>query len=128
MRLDAAGQSGVLDLLSPWATGRIERAVIGAGDRPPAVDSAIYVVEDTAGRIDYVGKVHRPGDQAAMVDRLRSHFRDYTRRSTWMVLYVFELKPALDLDHVYDLEGRAIRALLPGSNKVVPRRRAPIGE
>jgi hypothetical protein len=67
---------------------------IGRGEPVPSYRAAVYIAEDAAGTVLYVGSVHRASHRA-LVSRIREHMKSRQKRSTWEMLYVLPLDPEI---------------------------------
>jgi hypothetical protein len=81
---------------------------------------AVYVAFDALGRACYVGSVCRPEDRMAVSRRVRTHVLGRHRRSGWVYLHVFPLRPTTPDRVVRDVEGRIGRVLRPAGNLRLP--------
>ncbi len=86
----------------------------------PSVDTAIYVVEDTRGRVMYVGKTQRRG-QNSVAARIAEHLSDPEKGATWQSVTIFPLEPETPACEVARIEGNIGFDLRPAMSKQHPR-------
>lgn len=86
---------------------------------------ALYVFEDGATKVRYVGSVVRPGQMRGVAHRLNTHLRAPAKRSRWTNLTVLMLDDATARSDVLALEGEASVWLAPTDGRAWPRARWP---
>ena len=84
---------------------------------------ALYVFEDDAATVRYVGSVSRPGQRRGVAHRLNKHLRTPAKRARWKYLTVFILSDATARSEVLALEGETCIWLSPTDGLAWPRAR-----
>jgi len=79
--------------------------VIGVDDLPRDVSAGVYVAEDRAGQVLYVGRVRRAPGSPAIESRIKEHLRQHNyKASEWDRVHVVALEPGTTIAAVNRIE------------------------